>query len=108
MGRVYSKQLIAYDDDGGSLEYTVPSGYTAVLRYASVFQVETDYAASLHFTRPGSGSNIFLWYPSGIASTEVVSWEGRVALPALTVVTVQLSTQGTSVGVYVGGYELSA
>lgn len=101
---VYSTRFLSVHGVGPVAEYTVPSGFVAILRDLDAFKTGTDESAVADMVNASAGVAIWLGHFSGTASW--ISWRGRQVIPAGE--TVEVSATGTTdVSITVSGYLLS-
>jgi len=103
---VYSVPLILYTAATPNTSFAVPSGYTAVVREFDYYCALGGGVASLSLEAPGSGSPVTFaaLNVSGIAATG--QWQGRVALPELFELNLDITSLGVGDTIAVSGYLL--
>lgn len=103
MAAVYSKRLIQAQALNGSASFTVPAGYTCVVRDLDAFVASGGSGAGLFLI--GAGGQTMAAYNSIGSAFAVFAWRGRQVLEAGETVTV--TTTGPC-DVTVSGYLLEA
>lgn len=103
---VYSEQFFVYTTSTPNLSYTVPDGFTAVLRQWCGF-VEVGLGGFLLFIQnsdeaPGCG----IGFHNLAGLTQSFSDEFRVVVPGGGIITLAIFEEGENISCYVGGYLL--
>jgi len=103
---VYSAAFIEYTESTPNNSFIVPDGYTAVARYLSCYQEVGAYGLLAYAANSEAAPALIFAANAAILADDLFQWEGRVVLPAGGVYTIELSTIGDGVSIYLGGFLL--
>lgn len=90
MRPVYSTQFLVAADVSGFIEYTVPDGFTGVLRDVDVFMRPN--AAGGAVTILGNAGNVIAYFTAGIDTAVIGAWRGRQVIPEGQTITANVLT----------------
>lgn len=103
---VFSAPLIQYTNATPNTSFEVPSGFTAVARFAAITQDYGGYAAGWYIQDSEAAPGIFFDYTSDLGLLECHQWQGRVVVPEGGFFGFTSSEFGSSLNAYLGGYLL--
>lgn len=105
---VYSEQFIVYTDAAPITEFEVPTGYTAVIRQITGLVTESLTYLQVGIQDDPSAPVCYVWSWEAVGLLVSTTWEGRVVVPALGIISLNLGSLESGTSVYVGGYLLTA
>lgn len=103
---VYSSQFIAYNASVGSLDFAVPTGWTAVVRDFSMWDEAGGAVAQLLIQDSEAAPAITAAVVKSAGIAAYSQWVGRVVVPGGGIISVTLTSVITTPDIYAGGYLL--
>lgn len=103
---VYSAAFIEYTSDAPNASFEVPPGYTAVIRQVSAAQNIGGWTFAVVIQNSEIAPELTVYEGAQDGAINYVAQEGRWVCPGGGIISVSLSSLGSSVSVYVGGYLL--
>lgn len=104
---VYSAPFILYTPETPNTEFLVPEGYTAVIRQISATQDVVGFQLQVIINNVVAGAPVFICNAVSDGLYNEVQRQGHWVAPSGYLISMGLSSIGSGVSVYVGGYLLT-
>ena len=101
---VFSAAFVIYTEDTPNDSFEVPSGFTAVIRDFDLSGNLADVGAQLYFKNSEAAPACFFHAETSLVVSSGFQWRGRVVVPSGGICGFTLTSFGTSVCAYMGGY----
>lgn len=103
---VFSQGFIYYTDATPNSQFEVPSGFTAVIRDATLWVELGAAVVQVYIQLDEEAPGVTVIQLSGVGEPSYDSWQGRIMVPAGGIITYYVSDVDLNTHGYVGGYLL--
>jgi hypothetical protein len=101
---IYSSQFIVWGPGNPNAAFAVPEGYTAVVRFITVWAFAGGDAATIGFQNSTAAPVCWFAYLQVVGVNQTLSWDGHVVVPGGGRIELNNSKISPNASVYVGGY----